>query len=153
MSYLTKEQVSRIITEIEFNVIKSFVNKNNLAIRCSNGKEYLPRVGGDGYNLGIYNYGDSTKYATAIYASVCFAQDTILDDINDYYLLLMGNCSLSSSKTYQYIEGNKSYNTLPKCQGLGPEAIVLHYWSMNNSGINLSRKLIELLLSSLRKKN
>lgn len=150
MSNLTEEQANRIITEIEFNAIRNFINSNSLAIRCSKGRVYSPDLGGDGYNLGIYNYEESIKYATAIYASVCFAQDTISDDVDDYYLLLMGDCSLSSSETYHYIEGNKRYDTLLKCHGLGRDAKVLHYWSMNNRGINLSRRLVELLLTLSR---
>lgn len=147
MSNLTKTQANRIIRDAEFGAIKSYINNNSLSIRCSKGTVYFPELGGDGYNISTYNYNDSIKYATAVYASVCFAQDTISDGIDNYYLLLMENCSLSSSKTYKYSQGEKCYLTLPKCQGLGVDAKVKYYWPMNDSSIDLSRRLIELLLT------
>lgn len=144
MSYLTKEQAERIISQSEFETIKPIIEKNALAIRCNKGKEYS---GGDGYNIDCDSYSDYIKYATALYASICFMQDTIHEEIDSYYLLLLKNCSLGHGETYTYRQGSDSYQTFPKCHGLGSDAEVTHTNSINNSAIHLSRYVVNWVLS------
>lgn len=144
MNYLEKNEAERIITAEEFKIIGSIIELQRLAIRCNNGKDY---TGGDGFNLETDNYDNFIKYATALYASICFAQDTIQEKIDEYFLLLMKDCALKTGETYTYRQGDKSYETLPKCHGLGGDATVVYCWNMNDSAITMSRRVVEQILS------
>lgn len=144
MSYLGKNEADRIITDTELALLGIIVEKNNLAIRCNRGCDY---TGGDGFNLSSDDYDTHIKYATALYASVCFAQDTIHEKIDEFRLLLMRDCALGSGETYKYKQGNDTYTTLPKCHGLGGDAVVVSHWNMNDSAINLARNVVERILS------
>lgn len=144
MSYLDKNEADRIITTEELVLLGPIVEKNDMAIRCNRGSVYS---GGDGFNLSSDDYKTSIQYATALYASICFAQDTIHDDIEKYKLLLMKDCSLGSGETYTYKQGKDIYTTLPKCHGLGAEAQVVMEWSMNDSAIILARNVVLKVLS------
>ena len=75
----------------QFRQLKPLVEKSLMAIRCNSGAEYS---GGAGYNLDCDDYRNSVEYATALYASICFAQDTRSSDLSTYRLLLLVNCSL-----------------------------------------------------------
>lgn len=144
MSYLSQSQADRIITAEELTQLVSIVEKQQLAIRCNEGQEYTK---GDGYNLEGDDYSNNIEYATALYATVCFSQDTIQENIDDYSLLLLKNCALSRGDTYTYRQGGDSYTTLPKCHGLGSDVEVVNYWNMNDSAITLSRSVVEHILS------
>lgn len=144
MSYLSQDEADRIITTQELARLGPIVEKEELAIRCNHGSKY---TGGDGFNLESDNYNTNIKYATALYASVCFAQDTIHTKIDEYRLLLMKKCSLSSGESYTYNQGSEAYTTLPKCHGLGSDAEVVNSWNMNDSAITLSRQVVEQILS------
>lgn len=145
MSYLSQDEADRIITTQELARLGPIVEKEELAIRCNHGSKY---TGGDGFNLESDNYNTNIKYATALYASVCFAQDTIRTEIDEYRLLLMKKCSLSSSgESYTYNQGSEAYTTLSKCHGLGSDAEVVNSWNMNDSAITLSRQVVEQILS------
>lgn len=144
MSYLSKEEAERIISATEFETIKSIIEKNELAIRCNKGDRY---AGGDGFNIDADDYSDYIKYATALYASICFMQETIHHGIDDYCLLLLKNCALGHGETYTYRQGSERYTTFPKCHGLGSDATVTHSTSINNSAITLSRYVVNWVLS------
>jgi hypothetical protein len=149
MSYLSQDEADRIITTQELARLGPIVENEDLAIRCNHGSKY---TGGDGFNLESDNYNTNIKYATALYASICFAQDTIRPDIDgtkidEYRLLLMEKCALSSGESYTYNQGSEAYTTLPKCHGLGGDAEVVSSWSMNDSAITLSRQVVEQILS------
>lgn len=144
MSYLSQDEADRIITAQELARLGPIVENEQLAIRCNHGSKY---TGGDGFNLESDNYNTTIKYATALYASVCFAQDTIRTGIDEYRLLLMGKCALSSGESYTYNQGSEAYTTLPKCHGLGSDAEVVSSWNMNDSAITLSRQVVAQILS------
>lgn len=144
MSYLDINEANRIITAKELVLLSPIVEKNNLAIRCNHGCDY---TGGDGFNLSSDDYDSNVKYATALYASVCFAQDTIHDKIDEFRLLLMKDCALGHGETYKYKQGGDTYLTFPKCHGLGGDAKVVSHWHMNDSAINLARNVVERILS------
>jgi hypothetical protein len=144
MSYLSQSQADRIITNKELAKLVPIVEKQQLAIRCNEGHEYTK---GDGYNLDGDDYATNIEYATALYATVCFSQDTIQESIDDYSLLLLKKCALSKGDTYTYRQGSDSYTTLPKCHGLGGDAEVAKSWNMNDSAITLSRGVVEHILS------
>jgi hypothetical protein len=88
----------------------------------------------------------SVDYATAVYASVCFSQDTIQSGIDNYFFLLMSNCALGSGESYNYVQGSLVYATLPKCHGLGGEAQVNANTGANGSAITIARWVVEQLL-------
>jgi hypothetical protein len=144
MSYLNQEQANRVVTTEELQRIQPIIEENSLAIRCNHGQNYIV---GDGFNLDTSSYDTNIKYATALYASVCFAQDTIHHGIDEYFLLLMKDCALSSGETYTYRQGDDIYITLPKCHGLGGEASVVRDWRINDSAITLARNVIERILA------
>lgn len=146
MSYLDPEDANRIITDDELALIRKEV-ENNMAIRCNSGAEF---TGGAGYNLDSDNYSDNVQYATALYASICFSQDTIQSDMDSYKLLLLNNCSTAGSETYNYRQGAAVYTTFPKCGSLGTDSVVLASWSMNDSAITLARNVVVQLLSRLQ---
>ncbi|MDP1898819.1 MAG: hypothetical protein Q8K43_13140, partial [Sulfurimicrobium sp.] len=112
--------------------------------RCNHGPVY---TGGDGFNLSSDDYPSSIKYATALYASICFAQDTIHEKIDEFRLLLMKDCALGHGETYIYRQGLDTYTTFPKCHGLGGDAKEVSSWDMNDSAIHLARKVVEQVLS------
>lgn len=144
MRYLQPEQAQRIITESEFAEIALIVDKHCLAIRCNRGPDY---TGGDGYNLSTDRYGSYIEFATALYASVCFSQDTIQQGMDQYNLMLLDDCALGDGGTYTYRQGTDAYVTLPKCSGLGSDARVLTHWKMNDSAISLSRDVVLQILA------
>ncbi|PKQ60288.1 hypothetical protein BZG02_20020 [Labilibaculum filiforme] len=143
MSYLNISEAERIITGEEFKRLQPIVEKNQMAIRCNKGSEYK---GGDGYNLEVNISDNDVKFATALYASICFSQDTIQSGIDSYKLLLLKKCALSSSETYKYTQGSDVYNTLFKCSGLGKDATVIFALNMNDSAITMARRVVEKIL-------
>lgn len=144
MSYLSQAEADRIITQSELGQIGPIISSSSLALRCNLGSAYK---GGDGYNLDTDDYDTNVKYATALYASICFSQDTITEKIDDYRLLLMKDCAVSTGETYTYRQGGDAYTTLPKCHGLGSTAEVVYAWNMNDSAIALARNVVEKILS------
>jgi hypothetical protein len=143
MSYLDKHEADRIVTDKELAVIGPKIDKHSLAIRCNHGRTF---EGGAGFNLDTSKYGDNIKYATALYAAICFAQDTIHEKMDEYYLLLMRECALGGGETYQYRQGNDIYTTLPKCSALGGDAQIVTDWRINDSAIKLARYVVERIL-------
>jgi len=144
MSYLDNSEANRIVTVEELKRLQPVVEEKQMAIRCNKGTEYK---GGDGYNLDVDKLNTNVKFATALYASICFSQDTIRSGIDSYNLLLLEKCALSSSDTYTYQQGDDVYNTLPKCNGLGPDAAVLFALNMNDSAITMARRVVEKILT------
>jgi hypothetical protein len=142
MSKLDQQDADRIITSAEFTQLKS-EGTDGKALRCNVGRTYSA---GDGYNLDPYNYLNSVDYATAVYASVCFSQDTIHSGIDNYFFLLMSNCALGSGESYNYVQGSLVYATLPKCHGLGGAAQVNANTGANGSAIAIARWVVEQLL-------
>ncbi|MEN9658106.1 MAG: hypothetical protein RL571_1571 [Pseudomonadota bacterium] len=143
MSQLNQAEANRIITSAELVQLGQIVEINNMAIRCNKGNIFS---GGDGFNLSTDQYPSNIDYATALYASICFAQDTIHTKLSDYSLLLLIKCALGSGETYNYQQGRDTYTTLPKCHGLGADTALLRDWSMDDSAIILSRKVVERIL-------
>jgi hypothetical protein len=144
MSYLDQSDADRIITAEEFKQAAPVISSKSMAIRCNYGITYKS---GAGYNLNCYAYDTSRAYATALYASVCFSQDTIQGDMDAYNLLLMKNCATTSGETYNYTQGSDMYTTLPKCHGLGSSAELIYSMSMNDSAITLARRVVEYILA------
>lgn len=143
MSYLNKSEAERIITGEEFKRLQPIVENKQMAIRCNKGSEYK---GGDGYNLDVDISNTYVDFATALYASICFSQDTIQSEIDSYELLLLESCALSSSEAYRYTQGSDVYNTLYKCSGLGEGATVIFALNMNDSAITMARRVVEKIL-------
>ncbi len=145
MSLLDKSEAIRIITPSQFTEIKPKIDSLSAALRCNEGAKY---VSGTGYNMDADNYKNSVEYATALYAAICFAQDTIHDNLDKYNLMVLRDCAVNSSDTYTYQQGEDKYVTLPKCNALGGEAKVVHYTSMNDSAINLAAKVVNWILNA-----
>jgi len=142
MSKLDKQEANRIITEEEFLRLKEHGTEGK-ALRCNEGQVYH---GGDGYNLDPDDYANNVDYATALYASVCFSQDTIHTGLDRYNFLLMGNCALGHGETYDYRQGDLVYTTLPKCHGLGGDAQVSASIGAGGSAIAIARWVVLQLL-------
>lgn len=142
MKNLSDEDVIKIINEKEFSKLdEMFFWKHGLAIRCNKGKKDTK---GDGFNLDI---GDRNykEYATALFASIDFAQAYILSDkgkLKDYCLLMMKDCAVSSKEKYTY----KEYYTLFKCSKLGPKTTTIKIFSMDEKPMILARKVINKIL-------
>jgi len=142
MSKLDQQDAERIITAAEFIALNE-EGIDGKALRCNEGRVF---AGGDGYNLNPDRYASSVDYATAVYATVCFSQDTIHAGIDNFYFLFMSNCAVANGETYNYYQGNLVYETLPKCNGLGGAAQVESSLGANGSAITIARWVVEQLL-------
>jgi hypothetical protein len=142
MSKLDQQDADRIITAAEFLALNE-EGIDGMALRCNEGRLY---TGGDGYNLNPDRYANSVDYATAVYATVCFSQDTIHSGIDNFYFLFMSNCAVANGETYNYYQGNLVYETLPKCNGLGGAAQVESSLGANGSATTIARWVVEQLL-------
>lgn len=150
--YLSLEEANRIITQEEFMFIRDYVEYHK-AIRCNKGTVF---TGGAGYNISTQRYlpneySNNIEYATALYASICFSQDTIHDGLHNYYLLLMSNCNTAGGEKYKYTQGSDWYYTFPKAGSLGVQSTVLHALRMDDSAINLGRKVVNLIIAEAKR--